>query len=106
MVEYFDVFEEPSYIYDLDVFGCQHILVYWSSMQWIVLLISRGSVHVPKVDNFYLSTFLIASIFKWYIVLCGCKNEHPKGMCSQHIGLNVPNMIIIYGSILNIIEET
>ena len=43
-------------------------------------------------------------IFEWYVVRCGSKNGHQKGiMCFKEIGLHAPNVLTILGSIVNII---
>ena len=35
----------------------------------------------------------------------GCKNGHQKDMCLKEIGLHAQNMLIVLGSIVNIIGE-
>ena len=55
--------------------------------------------------NPYSVTFVIYTlIFQWYVVKCGSKNNHQKGMCFTEIGLQAKNMITILGSIVNTIE--
>ena len=39
------------------------------------------------------------------MVRCGFKNGHIKDVCLEEIGLRAQNMIIIKGSIVNIIER-
>ena len=41
---------------------------------------------------------------EWYVVRCGFKNGHIKDTCLEEIGLRAQNLIIIMGSIVNIIE--
>ena len=43
------------------------------------------------------------AICEWCVVRCGSKNEHQKDMCSKEIGVRTSNLLIILGSIVNII---
>ena len=40
------------------------------------------------------------------MVRCGLKNIYQKDMCLKEIGLHAQNIVIILGSIVNIIEGT
>ena len=42
-------------------------------------------------------------IFKWYVVKCGSKNGYQKDMSLKDIELFAQNLLIILGSIFNII---
>ena len=43
-------------------------------------------------------------IIKWYVVKCGSKNGYQKDMSLKDIELYAQNLLIILGSIFNIIE--
>jgi hypothetical protein len=46
-------------------------------------------------------------IFKWYVVWCGSKNGHQKGMmCLDEIGLCAQKTLAVLGSIVNMIGGT
>ena len=56
-------------------------------------------VDVPKSKT----TIIWTPIFEWYVVRCGSKNRHPIHMCLKEIGPCAQNMLIILGSIVNMI---
>jgi hypothetical protein len=41
--------------------------------------------------------------FEWYVIRCGSKNTQQKDLCVKGVGLHVQNMMIVGGSIVNII---
>ena len=45
-------------------------------------------------------------IVEWYVVKFESKNGHHKDVCLQDIGLRAQNMLIILGSIVNIVGST
>jgi len=45
-------------------------------------------------------------IFEWHVVRCESKNSHQKNMCLKEIRLHAQNMLIILGSIINMIGRT
>ena len=59
----------------------------------------------PKVDACKSNIEIIWTlIFEWYVVRSGSKNGHQNGlMCLKEIGLRTRNMLIILGSIVNMI---
>ena len=58
-----------------------------------------------QVDNPYLDTFLIKKLaFEWHVDWCGSKNGYQIDMCPKEIDLHAQKMIIVLGSIVNIIE--
>ena len=68
----------------------------------------RMSSCIPhKVDVPYSNIAIILTpIFKWYVVRCGSKNRHQKHMHLKEIGLGAQTMLIILGSVVNIIRRT
>jgi hypothetical protein len=52
-------------------------------------------------SNVYLNQ---TPIFEWFVVWCDSKNGYQKDMCLNMIGPHNPNVIIVLGSIINIIR--
>ena len=44
-------------------------------------------------------------MFKWYVFMCGSKNEYEKACVWKRLGLSAWNLLTILGWIVNIIEE-
>ena len=61
----------------------------------ILLLCCEAGLAVRDVSYFY--------VFEWYVVRCSSKMGHKKDMCSKGIGPQVQNMLIILGSIIDLI---
>ena len=64
----------------------------------------KRKVHSSKVEIPNSDTLLHRTPkFEWFVVWCGSKNGHQKGItCSKEIGVHAQNMITILGSIVNI----
>ena len=54
---------------------------------------------MPKLKT----TIIWTPVFERYVVRCGSKNWHQIYMCLKEIGLCAQNMLIILGSIVNMI---
>ena len=75
----------------------------------VILLILKGpraevctilyKVDVPKSKT----TIIWTPILEGHVVRCGSKNRHPIHMCLKEIGPCAQNMLIILGSIVNMI---
>ena len=62
---------------------------------------------IPKVDVPNSNTKIIwSTIFEYYVVRCGSKNQYQKGTCLEEIGLCAQSMLTILVSIVDMIGGT
>ena len=70
----------------------------------IILLLLHHWIYVLRIYVPNLNTIINWTLnIEWHVVRCGYKIWHQKHMCLREIALCAQNMLIILGSIVNII---